>query len=56
MSVHLVLDPPEGGEDAGVAEHDHQVGQAGYKGPVEVGECPPSIVINYRAGPLIILL
>ena len=56
MIVHLVLDPPEGDEDAGVAEHDHQVGQAGHKGPVEVGECLSPIVIYYRAGPLIILL
>ena len=51
MFVHPVLDPPEGAEDAGVAEHDHQVGQARHQGPVQVGESPPTVVINYRAGP-----
>ena len=51
MLVHPVLDPPEGAEDAGVAEHDHQVGQARHQGPVQVGESPPTVVIYYRAGP-----
>ena len=51
--VHPVLDPPKVEEDAGVAEHDHQVGQGRHQGPVHVGECPPTIVINYRTGPSI---
>ena len=51
MLVHPVLDPPEGAEDVGVAEHDHQVRQARHQGPVQVGESPPTVVINYRAGP-----
>ena len=54
MFVHLVLDPPESGEDAGVAEHDHEVGKAGHKGPVEVGEYLAPVVIDYCAGSLII--
>ena len=51
VSLNAVVRAPEGDEDPGVAEHDHQVREARHEGAVEVGEAQAAIVVDDRAGP-----
>ena len=51
VSLDAVVRAPEGDEDPGVAEHDHQVREARHEGAVEVGEAQAAIVVDDRAGP-----